>query len=263
MWFACNIVGFVCALISIFTPKPSHEYRLIWEDNFDAQTLDKKSWNKAQRTVSPWARHMSDADQLYEIGDGRIRLWCRQNAGIDRNDTATVLTAGITTRNKRTFKYGKIEVRARMSSAQGCWCAIWMGPDAYNMPFAEIDIMEHVNHERKVYHTTHTEFTKNSNSNNNQISTPVNVGRYNIYSVEILPEAVIYYVNGKEVLRYKNNKYRKDGKPVSDDVQYPFGTESYLLLTMHYGGQWVKSCNIGELPAYMDIDWVKAYELKR
>lgn len=256
------------AVITISSPniaeaQSNHTLRLVWSENFNGKDLNLNDWNKAPRTTASWASHMTDNSSLYEVKKGRLRLWCKRNNGIALNDTATVLTGGITTRNKHIIKYGRVEVRARMKTAQGCWCAIWMSPNGYNQPKAEIDIMEHVNHESKVYHTIHTGYTSDSKNKKfkNQYTTSVNVKKYNTYSVDILPEATIYYVNGKETMRYERGASLRT--KAEAEFQYPFGIESYLLLSVHYGGTWVKSSNQRELPAYMDIDWVKVYELTK
>lgn len=264
--FICIVILLVVFLIFTAVGKVdaqgNHVFRLVWTENFDGNDLNLDDWNKAPRTTASWASHMSDHASLYEVKKGRLRLWCRRNKGLVPGDTATVLTAGVTTRNKHIFKYGKIEARARMKTAQGCWCAIWMSPNGFSQPQAEIDIMEHLNHEDKVYHTVHTAFTSDTRNSKfrNQYTTVVNESKYNIYAVEILPEAIIYYVNGREVMRYDNDSSSMRSK-AETDYQYPFGLESYLLLSVHYGGMWVKGVRPSELPAYMDIDWVKAYEL--
>lgn len=262
--FGCLSVLIVVVLLSYKSgndDKTAHTFRQVWVEDFNGKSINGNAWNKAERTEASWARHMTGNASLYEIKKGRLRLWCKRNKRIEPKDTATVLTAGLTTRNKKTIKFGKVEVRARMKTAQGCWCAIWMSPNGYSQPVAEIDIMEHVNHEDKVFHTVHTAFTSDSKNKKfrNQYTTPVDVSKYNTYAVEILPEAIIYYVNGKETMRY--DKAASTRSKAEKDFQYPFGIESFLLISVHYGGTWVKSCNPKELPAYMDIDWIKMYEL--
>ena len=63
-------------------------------------------------------------------------------------------------RGKYFFKYGKVQIRARFKSAQGAWPALWMMPETRTLPgYGEIDIMEHLNFEHKVYQTVHSDYT--------------------------------------------------------------------------------------------------------
>ena len=100
-----------------------HKYRLVWQDNFDGNTYDKLSWSKIPRGNADWKRHMSDADSLYAVRDGRLVL--RGAVNTHRNaDTARYVTGGLYTKHKRTIRHGKVEVRAKFGSAQGAWPAI-------------------------------------------------------------------------------------------------------------------------------------------
>lgn len=125
-----------------------HKYRLVWQDNFDGNTYDNLSWSKIPRGNADWKRHMSDADSLYAVRDGRLVLRGAVNTHRDA-DTARYVTGGLYTKHKRTIRHGKVEVRAKFGSAQGAWPAIWMLPDAeIKWPEGgEIDIMEHLNHD--------------------------------------------------------------------------------------------------------------------
>lgn len=49
-----------------------HKYRLVWQDNFNGNTYDKKSWTKIPRGGSDWDRHMADTDSLYAVRDGKL-----------------------------------------------------------------------------------------------------------------------------------------------------------------------------------------------
>lgn len=129
-----------------------HKYRLVWQDHFDGNTYDYLSWSKIPRGNADWKRHMSDADSLYAVRDGRLVLRGAVNTHRDA-DTARYVTGGLYTKHKRTIRHGKVEVRAKFGSAQGAWPAIWMLPDAeIKWPEGgEIDIMEHLNHDTIAY----------------------------------------------------------------------------------------------------------------
>ena len=241
-------------------PNEDHKYQLIWEDEFDGDNLDSNSWNIIQRNNVTWGRYMSPHKKLYNISKGRIRLYTMRNT-FNKKDTAQILTAGISTKHKRTFKYGKVEVRARIKGVQGSWPAIWTMPD--NDRFAdmnseqraEIDIMEYLNKNNYAYQTVHSHYIDIQKKEKiPQVKAKIKKNKYNTFAVEILPSKLIFSVNGNPTFVYE----KQEPTPIG---QYPFGIEQYLLIDMQFGGTWVKSIRPQKLPCYMDVEWVKIYKL--
>lgn len=237
-------------------------YELFFEDNFDGKDINSKAWSKIKRQTYSWSKYMSDNKSLYKQSRGRMRLYARHNKGIEPNDTATYLTGGISTQNKVTIKYGKVEVRARIKGAKGTWPAIWLlrtEPDKVwpNPEYAEIDILESEDRwsARQVAHCYHTMHLKKPVKNN--VQERIDTEKYNIYTIEILPDMLIFSINNRETFRYN----RIEGEEIG---QYPFRTEYYLMLDMQVGGDtsWLPVPDPVTYPAYMDIDWVKMYKLK-
>ena len=236
-----------------------NRYELVWQDDFDSPYLDLSKWSLITRGESRWRRHMSTNRNLYEIGNGFIRLFCKNNHGIERNDTARVLTGGISTEKKFLIGYGKVEVRARMRSVMGCWPAIWLVTDKYSMTdprWGEIDIMEHYNLENTVEqtaHNNHTHIQKAERMSEHQSIVPVNCEEWNTYTVEILKDRLIFSVNDRKQLVYKNRRIHG---------QFPYGAPSFLRIDMQWATQRAKRLDTASLPTWMDVDWVKVYKLK-
>ena len=247
-------------------PYTSPEYVLDWEDNFDGNTLDQTKWSKCKRRTSPWNRYMSDDDRLYQLKKGRLRLFCMNNTGWARGDTARVVTGGITTDGKYTVLEGRVDVRARMSSVMGCWPAIWMGHNKNTKgltdpKYAEIDIMEHFNLDMKIQHNTHNAYLhtrKKANSKESLKFVDVNPGKWHVYSVEILKDALVFRVDNKVTFTYpRNTVFASEG-------QFPYSTyPEFLILSMQWATKSAKYLDTRALPAYLEIDWVRVYKPKR
>lgn len=238
------------------------KYELLWEDNFDRGKLDTTKWSKINRVKDvAWVKYMSPDERLYEFRGSYLRLYARANDGIAPNDTAPFLTAGISTRHKATVKYGKIEVRARIRGAQGCWPAIWTSADdpalcKYPMR-PEIDIAEHYNYNDFVVQTIHSNYTDKLKRTKDPIADcrpAIRNNKFNTYTAEILPDRIILSINGKETFTYP----RIDVNP--DLWQYPFCVDQYLMIDMQVGNAYLK-VDKKTYPAYMDIDWVRMYKL--
>lgn len=237
----------------------AQQYRKVWVENFSGSTMDTTYWSKIPRGTSDWNRHMSDDESLYATRNGKMILYGRVNEGVVPNDTARYVTGGIYTKGKKTLTYGKVEVKARLHGAQGEWPAIWMLPEEGKWPDGgEIDIMERLNHDEIAYQTVHSHYTyvlKEENNPPHGATGKINPDGYNIYSVEILPDSLVFAINGKRTFVYPKIQTDKKG-------QYPFGTPYYLLIDMQIEGSWVGKADPKDYPVMMEIDWVKFYELK-
>lgn len=246
----------ILSSLSVLASGP--KYRLVWMDHFNRPTIDTCSWSKLGRGTSDWNRHMSDGDSLYAVHDGNLILRGVLNADT-RQDTARFVTGGICTQHKRTIGFGKVEVRARLGRAQGAWPAIWMLPDGeVRWPKGgEIDIMEHLNHDSIVYQTVHSHYTLELDKTNTPphgSTHAIDRDGFNTYAVEVLPDSLIFSVNGDRYFSYPRIQTDKEG-------QYPFGQPYYLLVDMQLEGSWVGKAAPEQLPVEMEVDWVKFYEM--
>ena len=80
-----------------------------------------------------------------------------------------------------------------------------------------------------------------------------NPDKFNVYAVEILPDSLVFSINGKPTFSYPNI-----GKP----GQYPFGTPYFLLIDMQIGATWMEAPDPNDYPIKMTVEWVKVYEMK-
>lgn len=239
-------------------PDEDSPWRLVWSDDFDGDQIDWTTWSKTPRNTPDWCNTMSDADELYQLKDGVLKLRGIKNN--DSTDPSPYLTGGIWTMQKKNFKLGKVAVRAKFSSGQGFWPAIWMmGKEGKWPDRGEIDIMEHLNHDPILYHTIHTDYTYTKGNKTNPPShstSRINLDEFNVYSVEVVDGEVIIRVNDIATLRYPKVTPAVAG-------QFPFDEqEFYLILSAQLGGNWVGSVDPSQLPVELEIDWVRYYEPK-
>lgn len=240
--------------------KRAHKgWRLVWSDEFGGDEIDGTSWQRCLRYGSPWNRHMSLLDSLVKVQGGVVELW-----GINRpegyQDSLKFLTGGLDSRGMRAIRNGRIDVRARLDQAQGFWPAIWMMPES-NLPWpeaGEIDIMEHLNFDDYIYQTVHSGHIEGLRQPKTQHDhkEKVDVTVFNVYSVEITSNEIIYYINGRRTFSYP----RLDPEP---EGQYPFDDyEYYMILSAQLGGHWIGLIEAKHLPVKMEVDYVRFYEKK-
>ncbi|MCL4123805.1 UNVERIFIED_CONTAM: hypothetical protein GTU68_058244 [Idotea baltica] len=139
--------------LGYFTPSSYFGYDLSWADEFDGTELSEEDYN-------------------YEVGDGCDLGICgwgnnelqkytsdvQNSALIDGKLVITAIeespnvysSARITTKGKQKFRFGRIDIRAKLPYGQGIWPALWMlgsNIDDKGWPSCgEIDIMEMVGH---------------------------------------------------------------------------------------------------------------------
>lgn len=265
----------------------SRGWELIFEDHFKGKKLDLKKWRRIpymEGKAADWRRYQSQDEELAEISGSSIKLWGRHGRYITQNnqqeEQETYACGGITTQGVFSFQYGRVDVRARFSCVQGCWPAIWMMPDSSPSGWpsgGEIDIMEHLNHETKVYQTIHlhgsngrnmsrtvqpqpTIEIKGSKKSKKQGHPPAAMSGWHVYSLEWTPEAITFYLDGK-----------KTGTMRSDiSTNWPFSRENntfYLLIDQQIGGGWVEGSGsrgidretLAKEGAVLEVDYIKVY----
>ena len=98
--------------------------------------------------------------------------------------------------------------------------------------------MERLNNDTIAYQTVHSAY-------------------YNVYSVEMYQDSLVFFINETRTFAYPRIETDKEG-------QFPFTDKKfYLLLDMQLGGSWVGAVDSSDLPVEMEIDWVRFYQKKK
>lgn len=247
----------------------SDDWVLVFEDNFSGKKLNTKKWSRIEYEKADhfpdWKKYQSRDKKLLKMNGDSISLWGRfgkyRTMSNQKKPQETIACAGIYTKNTFTFQYGRVEVRARFDCVQGCWPAIWMLPVRGGWPAGgEIDILEHLNFDKKVYQTLHL---NGDNGNHRSIGAqPVLKGDtegYHTYAVEWTPEAITFYLDGEQTGRYDK----------SLSAHWPFDDENhefYLLIDQQVEGAWAGKADRDTLRkkgAALEVDYVKIYADKK
>lgn len=225
------------------------DQNVIFEDNFDQtdRIPDKTKWKLCpQMPGDSWGNFFSMSyDQAY-VENGNLILKAEKVNGVYK-------TGGVWTQNLFDFTYGKVEVRAKLKTAKGGLPAIWLLASSGKPSEGEIDMMEQYDNESIVYHTAWNNYTINLKNYDpvRQTTSKIIANEYNTYTLEWTPEKLVYSVNGKVSLTYPNLH-------LADEVtadQWPYKKNFFLILnyTLTMNG----IITDAELPAIMQVDWVK------
>lgn len=254
----CTFVfAFIAVLFLFACDRPSNGWKLVWEENFDQTgSFDPAVWSKIPRGRADWNNYMSDFDSCYAMREGNVVLRGLVNYSLP-NDTAPYLTGGIYTKGKKGFENGRLEIKAKLEGATGAWPAIWLLPEKGKWPMGgEIDIMERLNADTIAYQTVHSHYTYDLGFNQTPPHGgigPIDPDDYNVYSVELHPDSLCFFINDSHTFTYPRIETDQEG-------QYPFDQPFYLLIDMQLGGSWVGSVDPVDLPVEMKVDWVRFYQ---
>ncbi len=231
---------------------------LIWSDEFDTPgSPDPAKWS-------------------YDIGDG-----CPGNCGwgnnelqyyTNRPDNAIVsggtlkiiakaenfsgkayTSARLLSKNKFSFKYGKVDVRAKLPAGVGTWPAIWtLGNNINTVGWpscGEMDIMEHKGSElNKIYGTLHYPGRSGGNADGNSKIISNATTAFHIYTLEWTSSLIKISVDGDLI------------HSVVNSTTTPFNQNFFFILNIAMGGNFGGPVDPAFTNASMEIDYVRVYQ---
>lgn len=254
--------GSLLAVLSVLAPAAmagTGSWQLVWSDEFDYHGLpDPQRWTYEEGYVrNQEAQYYTRARlENARVEDGMLVIETRKEA----YRGAEYTSASVTTEGRASWRYGRIEVRAKLPTGRGLWPAIWMlGADRAQVGWpvcGEIDIMENVGYDpRRVHATVHTPAFNGNNGKQKSGSTklPAPWRDFHVYAMEWHPQRLDFFVDGKKIHSFANTGKGND--------EWPYHKPFYLLLNTALGGGWGGQKGIDEavLPQRYYIDYVRVY----
>jgi len=247
----------------------SGERTLVWSDEFEVNGLpDNTKWgyNVGDACDLPmgcgWGNnelqfYTDKKEKNARVKDGFLII----EAHKEKIGTRNYSSARLLSKNKGDFKYGKMEVRAKIPSGLGTWSAIWMMPtdDKYGgwPRSGEIDIMEHVGFEKDtIFGTPHTMAFNGmyGTQKTGAIYKPDAEDNFHTYAVDWTENKIDWYVD--DVLYHTFNKEGDTYK------KWPFDHPFHFILNIAVGGNWGGKHGVDESiwPKKMEVDYVRVYQ---
>lgn len=162
-------------------------------------------------------------------------------------------SARILSKNKFSFKYGKVECRAKLPAGGGTWPAIWMLGDNINTaPWpacGEIDIMEHVGNQlNKIFGTVHYPGFSGGNAvgGNTMISNVTT--EFHKYGVEWTATSIKFSVDDVVFFTFANTS------------SLPFNQNFFFILNVAMGGNFGGAVDPAFTEGQMEIDYLRVYQ---
>lgn len=242
---------------------PDGYSRLVFSDEFDTDGApDPSKWQYETGYIRNGEMQYYTRGLNAVCKDGLLVIEARNDSATINGEICPVTSASLTTKDRAAWKYGYVEVRAKLPSSLGTWPAIWMLPQENSYGkwprSGEIDIMEHVGYNPdKVHFSAHTERFNHMRGTQRtyQIDAPEAVGGFHVYALKRTPDRLTWYYDGKEC-------YAIDREKDSDWTTWPFDIDYYLILNLAFGGGWGGSegVDLSSLPQRYEIDYVRVFQ---
>lgn len=228
---------------------------LVFSDEFDANGApDPSKWGYDIGTGSGgWGNnelqyYTNRLDNAF-VSNGTLKI-----KAIKENFSGSAYTsARILTQNKFSFKYGKVEVKAKLPAGVGTWPAVWMlGSNITTVSWpacGEIDIMEHKGSQlNKIYGTVHhpARFGGNADGGTRDITNATT--EFHIYTMEWNATSIKFLVDG--------NVFHT----VANTSSLSFNQNFFLIMNLAMGGTFGGAVESGFNNATMEIDYIRVYQ---
>lgn len=247
-----------------------NNYLLVWHDEFDYDgKLDQDKWH--HQIIPPnngswWnneVQHYTNNIKNSFVSDGTMKIVAiKENYTVD-NSTKNYTSARLN--SKFGFKYGRVDVRAKLPSTRGTWPAIWtLGTNINEVgnyfgdsegsigwpKCGEIDIMEQNgwNKNELIGHFHYANPQGQYTNYGNVTSISNTSGQYHIYSLEWTDKIIRILVDNKEFVSLTN------------DGNVPYDNRHYLLLNIAIGGNLGGDIDPSFSQDRMEVDYVRVFQ---
>ncbi|MFT4605738.1 MAG: beta-glucanase (GH16 family) [Rhodothermales bacterium] len=241
----------------------AQDWQLVWADEFDGSEVD----------TTKWAFQLGDGcPDLCGWGNGEEQFYTSSNAVVDggllkvevrREDQGgrSYTSSRLRTLGKASWRYGRIELRAKMPRGVGFWPAVWMLPsdEVYGNWAAsgEIDILEVFGNDAATVHGT-LHFGGVSPRNTFQggsFTLPLRdfSRAFHDFAIEWVPGEMRWYVDGT-LYHTQRDWYTTESR-----FPAPFDQEFHLLVNVAVGGAGGDPSDT-TFPQRMDIEHIRVFQ---
>ncbi len=232
---------------------------LVWDDEFNGNSLSPDWVFDIGTGSSGWGNNELQyyTNQNHSVNNGYLEITAKQEAINAQQYTSTrIKTQGI-----KSWKYGRIDIRAALPYGQGIWPAFWMLGDNITTvgwpSCGEIDIMEMIGgagaNDRTVHGTVHWSQNGSHAQFGNSKSLPSGkfADEFHVFSIVWNQNSITWYLD--------NVPYNTvDISPANMNA---FKEKFFLIFNIAVGGNWPGSPDGTTIfPQKMYVDYVRVFQ---
>jgi beta-glucanase (GH16 family) len=249
--------------VGYVSPETREGYNLAWEDQFTGDALNSASWtHEIGNGSSGWGNNELEyyKAENSKVADGYLTITAKKEPAAGFQYTSS----RIKTQGKKSFTYGRMDIRAKLPEGQGIWPAIWMLGESISSvgwpSCGEIDIMEMIggdNREATVYGTLHWSAPNGSHAQaggNKTLSTGKFGDEFHVYSIEWDAQFIKWYID--DVFFAQIDITQPDHADLSE-----FHEPQFFIINLAVGGNWPGSPNVStKFPQRLIVDYVRVFQ---
>jgi beta-glucanase (GH16 family) len=272
-----HLINVSLFLIIVWSICSCSREKLVWSDEFDYTGLpDSTKWSYEEGFVRnhELQYYTTDRAENVRVENGTLILETRKEQYKNENyetetasdwrkqrEFADFTSVSLTTKDKQAWRYGRIEVRAKLPTGIGMWPAIWLLGKNMNIAgwpeCGEIDIMENVGFDPEIIHgNIHTQKYNHIKKTNkgSKITVEKPYQLFHTYAIEWSEEKIDFFVENTKYFSFENEN--------SGNEVWPFDKEHYLILNIAIGGSWGGQQGVDDsiFPQQFVIDFVRVYK---
>lgn len=228
--------------------------KLLWEDNFNKDGLpDTNNWGYDTGNNGGWGNneleYYTNRQENAFVSNGTLKINLIKEAYQGYNYTS----ARLLSKGKFSFKYGRVDIRAKLPSGAGTWPALWMLGDNISSvgwpACGEIDIMEHVGNQlNKIYGTLHHPNHSGGNADGGTTNILNATTEFHVYSLDWSSTEIKFYVDNQLFYTFTNNS------------SLPFNQNFFLIFNVAMGGNFGGAVDPNFTSSTMEVDYVRVYQ---
>lgn len=243
------------------TPLEYEGYTLVWNDEFSGTSINDAYWSFERGTGCPHLCGWGNAEWQYyrrenaRVEDGVLIIEARQ----ENFEGSEYTSARMITQGKRSFQYGRIDIRAKLPVGQGMWPALWMlGNDITTVGWprcGEIDIMEMIGgrgRENTVHGTVHW-YNNGHNFRGGDYILPAGIfaDEYHVFTALWDERSIQFLVNDTEFWEIDITP------PHMSEFHQPY----FFIFNIAIGGRWPGYPDATTIfPQQMRVDYVRVFQ---
>lgn len=226
---------------------------LVWSDEFDTPGApDASKWGY-DLGAGGWGnnelQYYTNRTDNAVVSGGTLKIILKAESFSGSPYTS----ARLLSRGKYSFKYGRVEARAKLPAGGGTWPAIWMLGDNFSSAgwpaCGEIDIMEHVGNQlNKIYGTLHYPGRSGGNADGGTIMISNATTDFHKYTMEWNAGSIRFFVDDQPFHNYVNTS------------SSPFNQNFFLILNVAMGGNFGGTVDPAFTSGAMEIDYIRVYQ---
>lgn len=238
-----------------FSPMSYDGYDLVWHDEFNGTNVDMQNW-----TFETGGNWYNNELQFYKsdnawVADSVLTIEARKEDYGGRNYTS----ARMITQGKKSFVYGRIDIRAVLPEGQGMWPALWtLGNDINTVGWpkcGEIDIMEMIGgsgREKTVHSTLHWDDNGQADYGGSYTSTGKTFAeKYHVFSLVWDETLMKFYVDDHKF-------FEVDITPAG---MSEFHQKHFFIFNLAVGGIWPGNPDATTMfPQKLKVDYIRVFQ---